>query len=146
MRVVTMLKFMLAGVLFLTGIYMTMLILPALETRFFPVYRGLEITKMEAVDASHTNIWVKFDKLRDGCDYVGLSWYKGSRVETFQKIQVNLNRAASDDSAKTRPVGIQFAGPWTLELPESQIETNSFAEVFHQCGGTPWVTRSLFYP
>lgn len=129
----------------LAMLWTTLTIGPHLEARYFPVASRLQITAMEDTGRGTTRVWASFTKLRD-CEFLGLSWYRGSRAGGFERVHVALQpRPDGDLSGLTRPLGWQFAGPWEVGMPANEIPDGSFARLAHRCH-IFWVSMTEFYP
>jgi len=110
---------------------------------FGPVVSKLRILSFEVTPDGNTKLAAEFTKLRD-CEYVGIAWFR--RYDAgFERIAVELMRAAGDTSSPNRPLGTQRAGPWVVHLTPDDIRTNSFAQLRHKCHGL-WITTTEFYP
>lgn len=139
------LKYVLKGVFFALGVYIMFMLGPWMETRFFPVVKTLHILRTEATDGGASSlVWGYFEKVRD-CEYVGIAWFRGSRLGNFDRVSFVPVREIGDHSSPTRPLGTQQGGPWKIGLPIEDLETNSFVEIFHSCHPF-WVTRTQWYP
>ncbi len=120
------------------------LISPYLETRYWPVVGKMKIEWMVEESDSQTKLYASFTKLRN-CDYLGIAWFRGNRETGFIRVPLQLMRQPGDVSSPNRPLGHQKSGPWIVDIPQGEIEKNSFVELYHQC--TPfWVSRTEFYP
>lgn len=120
------------------------LITPYLETRYWPVVGKMKIEWMMDENEKQTKIYVSFTKLRN-CDYMGIAWFRGNRTTGFLRVPLQLMRLPGDVSSPNRPLGYQQSEPWIVDIPQGEIVTNSFVELYHQC--TPfWVSRTEFYP
>ena len=64
---------------------------PPLEAKYWPVVSPITITRAEPVDADHTRVWVRFEKLRE-CQPVGVYWYRGRRGGPFDQIGFVVER------------------------------------------------------
>jgi len=117
---------------------------PYLETRFWPTVSKLHILSIEATGPAETTIRAEFTKLRN-CEYVGISWYRGTPQGGFERVPVILLRQAGDTSSPNRPTGKQRAGPWIIGVPISEVPSNSFAQLVHRCHPF-WPTTTDFYP
>lgn len=134
-----------AALIFVMTLYSLFIIGPWIETNFNPVVGKLQIDSIEAGEEPGTSILhVRFNKVRD-CQYLGLAWYRGTKVTSFERVPVVLVRKPGDTSSPNRPVGIQRAGPWIVSLSPEELRQNSFAELFHRCHPF-WTTKTEFYP
>jgi hypothetical protein len=125
------------GVLYAVG--------PWVETRFFPVVEKLQILRAEPGDDGATTVLhAAFRKIRD-CEYIGMSWFRGDRAESFERVPVVLMRREGDTSSPNRPLGYQRAGPWVIHVPPDELATKSFAILHHRCHGL-WTSNTEFYP
>jgi hypothetical protein len=103
--------------------------------------------------------WTDFDgasaRLRPGCSFQRLEWFRGGRDGQNVPIAVRLGRP------QNRPNGdFTFKG-WSANIaPPYDFETDTFSDAIHQCrlfwtldengravGGVkvPWLTRTHFY-
>ena len=134
-----------AAIIFSCALWMVWAVGPALETKFNPVVSKLEILRTEPGEIEGTtNVYAAFRKLRE-CEYIGITWYKGSRDGEFERVPVILLRDPDDTSSPNRPVGYQKAGPGVIGMSEADLRTNSFAELKHSCWPF-WVSTTWFYP
>lgn len=117
---------------------------PYVETKYFPVVSKLSIERSYQDSDGKSVVYAEFNKIRN-CEYVGLSWYKGSRDSKFQSVRVVLGRAEGDESSQNRPQGRQSSGPWTISMPLEELKNNSFAQLSHRCHPF-WITTTDFYP
>ena len=142
-------KFILTACYTLTACFTALavfLIAPYLETRYWPVVGKMKIEWLTAEEGNEnqTRIHASFTKIRN-CDYIGIAWFRGNRVTGFIRVPLQLMRMPNDVSSPNRPLGYQQSGPWIVDIPQGEIEKNSFVELYHQC--TPfWVSRTEFYP
>lgn len=105
----------------------------------------LEFVKLTALPDDRTEIYVRFNKLRN-CKYLGMARYAGERnVPGFRRVPFVLVPQNGEKPNPTRPVGDQVAGPWIINMPAEEIRGNSFVELFHECHAL-WQTRTEFYP
>lgn len=139
-----LIKAMSAGIIVFCTVVLIYMLGPALETRFFPVVGKLQILKVETTPEGHSKIYAAFEKRRN-CKYLGISWYRGSRVMGFERVPLTLYRHPGDDGSPNRPIGFQKAGPWVVAIPPDEIRSNSFAELHHSCIPL-WTTVTEFYP
>ena len=140
----TTIQGMSAGVVFVATMILIWIVGPEIETHYFPVVGKLNIERMEDAPGGQTKIWASFRKLR-ACEYIGIAWYRGDRKSEFTRVSLILDRAPGDDSNPNRPVGFQRSGPWTVDIPRHEIETNSFVQLFHKCHFA-WTTTTEYYP
>ena len=130
-------------------------VLPAIETRFFPVVGRLQF---EAVDdrlifssngLSRGSLirGATAQKFRD-CPPEKVRWYLGRRGGwSWDAVYVGFL-----DGAQIRPPGDLAWDGIIVGLPPDQLLSNSYADAVHNCWGKfvpwrgwPWVTRSRFY-
>lgn len=116
---------------------------PLVEARYWPAVGPLTITRAEAVDATHSRIWVRFEKLRV-CAPRGVYWYRGRRGGPFDPLGFVVESGQADVPFVNRPIGIQTAGPWLLDVPITELEKGVFADAQHSCNQA-WTTVSRFY-
>lgn len=116
---------------------------PAVETIAFPVVGKLQVDEIAEVTGKVT-MQVRFNKLRN-CEYVGISWFKGEKNGSFERVPIELRRPTGDSSSPNRPIGQQRSGPWILSMTLDQMRTNSFAQLYHRCHPF-WLTTTDFYP
>jgi len=118
---------------------------PELETRWAPVVAKMEIVTAVAFPNGRSEIYVRFNKLRN-CKYLGMAWYAGERnVPGFRRVPFVLVPQTGEKPNPTRPVGDQIAGPWIVDMPITELKGNSFVELFHECH-VLWQSRTEFYP
>jgi hypothetical protein len=117
---------------------------PAVETRFFPVVGKLQILRIDELPDGKSAIYAAFRKKRN-CEYIGIAWYLGSRLVSFERVPLILYRQPGDDASPNRPIGFQKAGPWEVAIPADEIRSNSFAELSHRCHAF-WISTTEFYP
>lgn len=136
---------MCAAVIFASVLYVIWAVGPAIETRFAPVVGKLQILSIEPGQMEGTTeIHAAFQKLRE-CEYLGISWFHGTKEGGFERVPITLLRQEGDTSSPNRPVGFQKAGPWIIGIPPDELTGNSFAQLRHQCWPF-WVTTTDFYP
>ncbi|SCM80024.1 exported hypothetical protein [uncultured Pleomorphomonas sp.] len=141
---VSMLKMCCASIIFFGMVFTVFAVGPALETLYFPVVSKLWIEDIRPTADGRTEVRASFRKLRN-CEYMGISWYAGTPATTFERVAIILLRDEKDTSGPTRPVGLQRAGPWIINLPPDGVKRNSFARLYHHCHPF-WVTTTDFFP
>lgn len=118
---------------------------PAIETRWLPVVGKLDILRVDAMPDGQSEIYVRFDKLRN-CKYLGMAWYRGDRTKpSFERVEFDTLLPKGERPNPTRPIGEQVAGPWRIAMPPDELRGNSFVELRHECHQL-WETRTEFYP
>ncbi len=137
-------KSMCATIVFFSGVFTVYAVGPAIETKYFPVVSKLEILSIKELPDGQTEIRAAFRKIRD-CEYVGVSWFAGSRSEGFERVSVVLMREKGDTSSPNRPVGYQRAGPWIIGVSPDDLRKGSFAQLVHRCHPF-WTTTTDFFP
>lgn len=134
-----------AAVIFASALYVIWAVGPAIETRLAPVVGKLQILAMRPGDLDGTTeVHAAFEKRRD-CEYVGISWFHGSKEAGFERVPIVLLRQEGDTSSPNRPVGYQKAGPWIVGVPPDELVGNSFAQLQHRCWPF-WLTTTDFFP
>lgn len=129
------------------GAYITVFnVGPYAETALWPVVKDFRVlAEHELADGRVSLDQVEFSKARN-CEYIGISWYRGSRGGVFERVPVETRRRTGDDSSPNRPLGRQRTGPWIIALPSlEELKGNSFAELQHRCQPL-WITTTRLYP
>lgn len=125
-------KISLATITVVMTLYSILLIGPYIEARLFPVLDKLHITSAVEMDNNRIELRVWANKMRN-CEYVGLSWYRGSPDTMFSRVPIVLMRSSEMPQDPTRPLGPQSMGPWYLSMSLEDLYQNSFAEVTYRC-------------
>ncbi|NEH72253.1 hypothetical protein [Rhizobium leguminosarum] len=137
-------KLICGTIIFFASIFTVFAVGPAIETRYLPAVSKLTITSIEETSDGRTRIRVAFRKLRD-CEYIGITWFVGSRPDSFERVSVVLMRDQNDTSSPNRPIGYQTAGPWIIGVPPEDLKNHSFAQLVHRCHPF-WPTVTDFFP
>ena len=118
-------------------------ILPSIETNYFPVNSRGDIVRAERQTPYIIRIWGTATKYRE-CNFEGLRWYRGKRSDRAVIIPVKFLEAN-----KIRDEGRFDFGPWDIVLNEQFSLDETYADALHQCTvlgiKLPWITRSRFY-
>jgi len=117
---------------------------PALETAYWPVLGKLEFTDVKPLTDETAITRVRFTKKRD-CEYLGISWYRGSSVMISERVSMTAIKDPDDTSSPTRIVGTQDAGPWRIGMSADDIIKKSYVVIYHRCHPF-WNTMTKFYP
>lgn len=119
------------------------IILPAVETAYFPVNSPGTITKTERQSAYVIRIWGRAQKYRE-CNFEGLRWYRGIRNDRAVIIPVKFL-----EKNKIRDAGRFDFGPWDVVLNQEFDLDSTYADALHRCRifgiQLPWITRSKFH-
>ena len=108
-----------------------------IEGQLFPVATLATIERFEVAGTNRVKIWGSFEILRPSCTFKGIEWtLEGVRRSTIVPIKLG--------PPKVREAGFNEFGPWEIELTREQVETQSSARVFHQCGPF-YLTVTDFY-
>jgi hypothetical protein len=103
--------------------------------------------------------WTEFDgrsaRLRPGCSFKRLEWFRG--VRDGQHVPATVRHG----KPMNRPNGVFTFKAWAVDVaPPFNFQTDTYADVLHQCrifyslnekgqavGGVelPWLTRTQFY-
>lgn len=143
-KLATVVKLILATVTVVMTFYSFLLIGPIIESRIFPVIDKLHIleAQKQADGALRIKVWA--NKLRM-CEYVGISWYRGSASTSFTRVPIILKRTIDIPQDPTRPLGPQVMGPWYISLSIEELYNNSFAEITYRCH-ILWPTVNRVFP
>lgn len=133
------------AVIMITTAFTVYTVGPVLETKYFPAVSRFKVLTLEADKSGNAVITVRFTKRRDECEYIGISWFRGSRENGFERVPVVLTRKEGDTSSPNRPAGVQTSGPWLIGIPKDEFSNNSFATLFHRCHPF-WTTVSEVWP
>lgn len=115
---------------------------PAVETKYFPVFRQFKLVSIERIEPGLSRVVVSFDKVRE-CEPAGFAWYQGARHgNQFSEIAV---RTVTMGNTVGRPVGQQLSAPFEVAANPEDLG-NIFVNVFSRCPFQPWVTKSEVYP
>lgn len=117
---------------------------PSVESNFWPVTSKLKIVSLTETPEGFSVLSANFRKYRD-CEYIGISWYQGDRINGFAKVSTMRVKPNDDTPLPRSPAGLQSAGPWEIKLTNDQLLHNSFAILTHRCHPF-WVTTTYFYP
>ncbi len=117
---------------------------PAIETRYFPVVEKLDIVKVDQASENRSIVYGQFNKVRQ-CEYIGISWFKRNSNGVLERVAVELMRRPGDSSSPNRPLGMQNAGPWVIDIPQDELRGTSVVELAHRCHPF-WTTITRFYP
>lgn len=137
-------KVMITIVMVLCLVYIVFIQGPKLETMFNPVIERIKIVKVEPITTRQAYVWVQFRKVRD-CEYIGISWYRGSRTGLFERVAIAMIRDINDLSPPTASVGLRSSGPWRVSISAVEVAGNSFVDIYHRCHFM-WITKSEIYP
>lgn len=107
------------------------------EGRLFPVTSNPEISKIEDQGEGWTRVWGVAERLR-GCSFHRLEWRLGND-DAFAVVDLVF-----EEGSKVRGDGTFSFGPWLLHLTPDQMQTRSYAIVFHRCHPF-WLTQTRFY-
>lgn len=108
-----------------------------IEGRLFPVTTLATIDRFEVAGTNRVKIWGSFAILRPFCTFKGIEWtLDGVRRSTIVPIKLG--------PPQVRDGGLNEFGPWEIELTREQVETQSSARVFHECGPL-YLTVTDFY-
>lgn len=134
----------LGGIAVLLGLLLLLAMQSAkyVESRFFPVMRGTEITGLEAVgtiDRPLTRVSLSSTKIRD-CDWIGIEWYLGEVDGRAARVPARF-----EDKPQIRDKGFHKWDSLMIGLPEGFIIDGSYGMVTHRCHGG-WTTTTVFYP
>lgn len=116
---------------------------PAIESRYFPVVSTLQIGQVQLTTEGRSIVYGSFTKLR-ACEYLGTTWFKRT-PDGMERVSLELLRSPGDNNAPTRPLGTQFAGPWTVGLSPDELKEGSIVQLLHRCHPF-WTTVTNFYP
>ena len=108
-----------------------------LEGLIHPVVTKGEITRTEVVGETGTRIWGHSQRLRD-CNFVGLSWRLGDLSH------YSVADLIFEEGTHVRPGGYFDFGPWVVQLTPDQLDSGSYAIVYHRCHPL-WVTETFFF-
>ncbi len=92
--------------------------------RSFPVLKDFEVTSQQVTDAS-VIIEGKVNKVRD-CKLLEINAF----TPEGRKLSINFPGKPIEENLSTRPVGIQFWGPWEL-FNQNNTSINIF--ITHSC-------------
>lgn len=118
--------------------------LPALETRYWPVVKKLEILSVERATEDRSIVYGQFNKVRQ-CSYIGIAWFQRNVNGVLERVPVETRRRPGDNSSPDRPIGVQAAGPWIVDIPINDLRGTSVVELTHRCHPF-WTTVTHFYP
>ena len=122
-------------VLFGLGIilsFLTVILGPIIETKYFPVIKETNFVKVDAVKPEGVSLHVFGEKTR-ACRFLEVNaLVKDKESKMYQKAEVSFS---TEYGNATRPTGIQSFGVWTF-VPKG---TDVVLEIRHECHGM-WET------
>tara|TARA_B110000503_G_C6913940_1_gene315821 strand:- start:144 stop:566 length:423 start_codon:yes stop_codon:yes gene_type:complete len=108
------------------------------EGKILPVVSTLEIFDETTCSTRNcVEFNVKINKKRQ-CEFLGINWYSSKH----RRLQL-IFEPELPNTPKSRPTGLQIAGPWILYGVDSLKDT--YALVAHRCHPF-WVTYTNLYP
>lgn len=118
------------------------LLVPAIETDWFPVAAPIKITKTER-EGEIITFWGTGTRIRN-CNFAHIRWYRGERSDRAVGIPLKLL-----EKNKIRQDGEFDFGPWQVRVAPEFDLNDTYADVFHQCKflgfNLPWLTRSRLH-
>ena len=116
-------------------------VIEKVEGLFLPVVIRAEIVEIYRVEEDYTYFSMRADKLRD-CGWRETIFYLGtrnSRIAVADPLFRHLGKP------KSRGVGGLYWAENRTTMTPDQLLNNAHADVVHQCGWRPWLTRTRFY-
>lgn len=130
------LQIMLNAAIVVVALLFTFVLVPVIETRWFPVYSLFEVVSIEPSEKG-SKVTFRFTKFRD-CWPQGYAWYAGDLGRGLKQLNVN-----SRLSAPRTPLG-RNQTTLDIEITPEEFAGPLYAEVYSRCHPF-WTTRSVVF-